>query len=79
MENIVLGMEPVAGPFVKWAEVRRRAAGAMAQLGRADIQPGDAGAPALHRRAAARGNRPRHRRRRAGAGARRTDEQPRAG
>jgi ribose transport system ATP-binding protein len=39
MENIVLGMEPVAGPFVKWAEVRRRAVAAMAQLGREDIRP----------------------------------------
>ena len=39
MENIVLGMEPVAGPFVKWAEVRRRAIAAMAQLGREDIRP----------------------------------------
>jgi ribose transport system ATP-binding protein len=38
MENIVLGMEPVAGPFVRWAEVRRRAAAAMAQLGRGDIR-----------------------------------------
>jgi len=39
MENIVLGMEPVAGPFVQWAEVRRRAVAAMAQLGREDIRP----------------------------------------
>ncbi len=39
MENIVLGTEPTTGPFVKWAEVRRRAVVAMAQLGRADIAP----------------------------------------
>ncbi|MDQ3622205.1 MAG: sugar ABC transporter ATP-binding protein [Verrucomicrobiota bacterium] len=39
MENIVLGMEPVAGPFVKWSEVRRRSIAAMAQLGRGDIEP----------------------------------------
>src|SRR3954469_4075651 len=39
MENISLGMEPVCGPFVKRAEVRRRAAAAMAQLGRSDIDP----------------------------------------
>ena len=39
MENIVLGVEPVAGPFLRWAEVRRRAASAMAQLGREDIRP----------------------------------------
>lgn len=36
-ENILLGMEPVAGPFMKWNEVRARAADAMAQLGRSDI------------------------------------------
>lgn len=39
MENIMLGMEPVAGPFVKWKEVRKRAAEAMKQLGREDIRP----------------------------------------
>ena len=39
MENIVLGVEPCAGPFVKWREVRRRAREAMAQLGRGDIAP----------------------------------------
>jgi ribose transport system ATP-binding protein len=39
MENIVLGMEPTAGPFVKWPEFRRRATEAMAQLGRSDIRP----------------------------------------
>lgn len=37
MENIVLGMEPTLGPLVDWPEVRRRAARAMAQLGRPDI------------------------------------------
>lgn len=39
MENIVLGMEPGWGPFVKWPEMRRRATEAMAQLGRTDIAP----------------------------------------
>ncbi len=39
MENIVLGVEPCVGPFVKWSMVRRRATEAMAQLGRADIAP----------------------------------------
>lgn len=39
MENIVLGMEPSCGPFVKWREVRQRAVEAMAQLGRSDIAP----------------------------------------
>jgi ribose transport system ATP-binding protein len=39
MENIVLGMEPCVGPFVKWPEFRKRAEDAMAQLGRSDIRP----------------------------------------
>jgi ribose transport system ATP-binding protein len=39
MENILLGMEPKAGPFVRWAEIRRIASEALAQLGRPDIQP----------------------------------------
>ena len=39
MENIVLGMEPSVGPFVKWPEFRKRAEDAMAQLGRSDIRP----------------------------------------
>jgi ribose transport system ATP-binding protein len=37
MENIMLGLEPTLGPFVKWGEVRRLAAGAMKQVGRPDI------------------------------------------
>src|SRR5688500_2208073 len=37
MENILLGMEPTAGPFVKWTEVRKRAGAALQQLGRGDI------------------------------------------
>jgi ribose transport system ATP-binding protein len=39
MENILLGMEPTRGPFLRWPEMRRRAADAMAQLGRPDIDP----------------------------------------
>jgi ribose transport system ATP-binding protein len=39
MENILLGMEPRVGPFLKWGEMRRIAADAMAQLGRGDIRP----------------------------------------
>ncbi len=39
MENMLLGMEPTSGPFVRWAEMKRQAAGAMAQLGRPDIDP----------------------------------------
>jgi ribose transport system ATP-binding protein len=39
MENILLGMEPTRGPFVKWDEIRRRAVDALRQLGRPDIRP----------------------------------------
>ena len=39
MENISLGVEPVAGPWMKWGEVRHRAVEAMTQLGRPDISP----------------------------------------
>jgi ribose transport system ATP-binding protein len=38
MENILLGMEPTAGPLVRWNEVRRRASEAMAHLGREEIR-----------------------------------------
>jgi ribose transport system ATP-binding protein len=37
MENIVLGMEPSWGPFLRWSTIRTTAAGALAQLGRPDI------------------------------------------
>jgi len=36
-ENLVLGAEPVRGGILRHAEARRRAAGALAQLGRPDI------------------------------------------
>ena len=39
MENILLGMEPTVGPFMKWGEIRRRAREALKQLGRPDIRP----------------------------------------
>ena len=39
MENILLGMEPTHGPLMDWPQMRRRAADAMAQLGRPDIRP----------------------------------------
>jgi ribose transport system ATP-binding protein len=39
MENILLGMEPTAGPLLRRSEMKRRAANAMAQLGRPDIDP----------------------------------------
>ncbi len=38
-ENIVLGMEPMRGPFVRRAEMRRLAIDAMTELGRPDISP----------------------------------------
>ncbi|MFW6060406.1 MAG: sugar ABC transporter ATP-binding protein [Phycisphaeraceae bacterium] len=37
MENVLLGMEPVRGPLMRWRELRRRAAEAMRHIGRADI------------------------------------------
>ena len=37
MENILLGMEPTAGPLVRWGEIRRTAAEAMQQVGHEDI------------------------------------------
>jgi ribose transport system ATP-binding protein len=37
LENIVLGVEPMRGPFVQWKQARARAAAALAQLGRADL------------------------------------------
>ena len=36
-ENILLGMEPANGPFLKWPEIRRIAAEALKQVGRPDI------------------------------------------
>jgi ribose transport system ATP-binding protein len=39
MENILLGMEPTAGPFMRWGEIRQTAINALKQLGRPDIKP----------------------------------------
>lgn len=39
MENILLGMEPTAGPFMRWGRLREIATDALAQLGRPDIRP----------------------------------------
>jgi ribose transport system ATP-binding protein len=39
MENVLLGMEPRRGPFVKWPEMRRRTRAALDALGRSDISP----------------------------------------
>src|SRR5580658_8060355 len=39
MENILLGVEPTVGPLLRFSQMRRIAADAMAQLGRPDIRP----------------------------------------
>lgn len=39
MENILLGVEPIAGPFVRWSEMKRRAVDALAQVGLGDLPP----------------------------------------
>jgi ribose transport system ATP-binding protein len=39
MENILLGVEPTAGPFVRWSEMRRRAAVAMSEVGLSGVRP----------------------------------------
>jgi ribose transport system ATP-binding protein len=39
MENILLGIEPTRGPLVRWAEMRRRAAAALEQVGLARVSP----------------------------------------
>lgn len=40
MENILLGIEPTAGPFVRWAEMRKRTAAALEEVGLGGIAPG---------------------------------------
>jgi ribose transport system ATP-binding protein len=39
MENILLGIEPTAGPFVRWPEMRRRATAALREIGIGDVPP----------------------------------------
>ncbi len=39
MENILLGIEPTAGPFVRWPEMRRRATAALREIGLGDVPP----------------------------------------
>lgn len=39
MENILLGIEPVRGPLVRWPEMRRKAAAALSQVGLTDVRP----------------------------------------
>ncbi|HEY2840316.1 MAG TPA: sugar ABC transporter ATP-binding protein, partial [Pirellulales bacterium] len=38
MDNILLGIEPTAGPFVRWSAMRSRAAAALAEIGIGDIR-----------------------------------------
>lgn len=39
MENILLGVEPLAGPFVRWGQMRRRAVEALKQVGLETVTP----------------------------------------
>jgi ribose transport system ATP-binding protein len=39
MENILLGIEPTVGPFMRWGEMRKRAAAALAEVGLGDVSP----------------------------------------
>jgi ribose transport system ATP-binding protein len=39
MENILLGIEPTTGPFVRWSELRRRATAALEEIGLVDVPP----------------------------------------
>ncbi|MEX2310178.1 MAG: sugar ABC transporter ATP-binding protein [Pirellulales bacterium] len=39
MENILLGIEPTAGPLIRWSEMRRRAAAALREIGMGDLRP----------------------------------------
>lgn len=39
MENILLGIEPVRGPFLRWGEMRRRAGAALEEVGLAATSP----------------------------------------
>jgi ribose transport system ATP-binding protein len=39
MENILLGIEPTVGPFMRWGETRRRAMEALDEIGIGDVDP----------------------------------------
>ena len=39
MENILLGIEPTAGPLVRWGRMRRAASAALAEVGSGDVPP----------------------------------------
>ena len=39
MENILLGVEPTTGPFIRWGEVKQRASEALQEIGLGEIDP----------------------------------------
>jgi ribose transport system ATP-binding protein len=39
MENILLGIEPTAGPFVRWSQMRKAARAALDEIGLGDVAP----------------------------------------
>ncbi len=39
MENILLGIEPAVGPWIRWGEVRRRALAALGEIGIGEMAP----------------------------------------
>lgn len=39
MENILLGVEPTSGPFIKWGEIKKRASDALTEIGLGDVDP----------------------------------------
>jgi ribose transport system ATP-binding protein len=39
MENILLGIEPVAGPLVRWSQMRQQAVRALREVGMGDLPP----------------------------------------
>jgi len=39
MENVLMGVEPTVGPFLNWSQMRERTRRALAEVGRADIDP----------------------------------------
>ena len=39
MENILLGVEPTKGPFIKWGEIKKRASDALTEIGLGDVDP----------------------------------------
>ena len=76
MENILLGIEPTAGPFVRWPEMRKRAKAALDGDRPRRCVARDASPPAVARAAADGRDRAGGGAREPRAGARRADQQP---